>query len=69
MFRAGKKRIGVGCSFCIFIFILTSSVVPWGRFLPLRADLVAAGKTEAEGGTGGALRFWEWSEEQVKRYL
>jgi hypothetical protein len=44
-------------------------VVPWGRILPIRKDLVAATKTEAEGGTGGAHKFWEWNEEQVKPYL
>lgn len=44
-------------------------VVPWGRILPIRKDLVAATKTEAEGGTGGAAKFWEWNEEQVKPYL
>jgi len=43
-------------------------IVPWGRFFPLRKDLEAAAKTEAEGGTGTGLKFWEWSEEQVKAY-
>lgn len=37
--------------------------------MDLRADLVAASKTEAEGGTGIGKRFWEWTEEQVKSYL
>ncbi|KAH6673463.1 hypothetical protein B0J14DRAFT_481810 [Halenospora varia] len=44
-------------------------IVPWGRFLPLRKDLVVACKTVAEGGTGIAEKFWEWSEEQVRLYL
>jgi retinol dehydrogenase 12 len=44
-------------------------VVPWGRFLPLRKDFEAASKTEAEGGTGVGLQFWDWTEEQVKPYL
>lgn len=43
-------------------------VVPWGRFSLLRKDLEAAAKTEAQGGTGTGLKFWEWSEEQVKAY-
>lgn len=44
-------------------------IAPWGRFAPsLREDLVASLKTEAEGGTGVAAKFWEWSEEQVKNY-
>ncbi|PBP24810.1 short chain dehydrogenase reductase [Diplocarpon rosae] len=44
-------------------------IIPWGRFGPLRADLEEASKSQEEGGTGIATRFWEWSEEQVKPYL
>jgi len=44
-------------------------VVPWGRFYPIRKDLLNAVKSEKEGGTGGAYKFWEWTEEQVKAYL
>ncbi|KAF4617066.1 hypothetical protein G7Y89_g15081 [Cudoniella acicularis] len=44
-------------------------IIPWGRFYPIRKDLVAATKTKAEGGNGGAHNFWEWTEEQVKPYL
>ncbi|KAI1772895.1 putative short-chain dehydrogenase [Hypoxylon cercidicola] len=46
-----------------------SWVVPWGRMLPIRKDLVAATKTEEEGGNGTAKKFWEWTEEQVKPYV
>lgn len=56
-----------------FSAILTSTkkkVLPWGRFAPaLRQDLVTSLKTKAEGGTGIAAEFWEWSEEQVKAYV
>jgi retinol dehydrogenase 12 len=44
-------------------------VVPWGRFYPIQKNLVQATKTEAEGGTGNGLKFWEWTEEQVKPYV
>jgi len=44
-------------------------VVPWGRFAPLRKDLLEASKTKEEGGTGIAKQFWEWTEEQVTAYL
>jgi len=44
-------------------------IIPWGRIAPLRKDIEAAGKSEKEGGTGVAAKFWEWSEEQVKSYL
>ncbi|KAF2810569.1 NAD(P)-binding protein [Mytilinidion resinicola] len=46
-----------------------SWVVPWGRILPIRKDLVAATKSEAEGGNGNAAKFWDWTEEQIKPYL
>jgi hypothetical protein len=49
--------------------LLIVTVVPWGRYMPLREDLEAASKTEAEGGTGIAAKFWDWTEEQVKPYL
>ena len=48
--------------------LLTGLVVPWGRHMPLRKDLEAAAKSEAEGGTGTAAKFWDWTEEQVKPY-
>lgn len=31
--------------------------------------MVFATKPEAEGGTGGNQKLWEWSEEQVAAYL
>ena len=48
---------------------LPSLVIPFGRFHPLRPDLLGATKLETEGGTGGAYKFWEWNEDQVKSYL
>ncbi|KAI1325341.1 putative estradiol 17 beta-dehydrogenase [Xylariaceae sp. FL0255] len=44
-------------------------IAPWGRVLPLRADLPNAIKSESEGGTGGVKKFWDWNEEQVKDYF
>ncbi|KAK7738523.1 short-chain alcohol dehydrogenase [Cytospora paraplurivora] len=44
-------------------------VIPFGRVYPIREDMVLATRTEAEGGTGGNLRLWEWSEAQVAPYL
>lgn len=44
-------------------------VIPWGRVAPVRKDLIEATKTEAEGGNGTALKFWEWTEKQIKPYL
>jgi hypothetical protein len=47
---------------------LIKIVVPWGRYMPLRKDLEAGAKTEAEGGTGVASKFWDWTEEQIKPF-
>ncbi|KAK3379066.1 hypothetical protein B0T24DRAFT_568810 [Lasiosphaeria ovina] len=44
-------------------------VAPWGKFWNVARDMVDGTKTEAEGGTGIARRFWEWTEEQVAPYL
>lgn len=44
-------------------------VAPWGRFDTMREDIVQASKHVEEGGTGIGLKFWEWTEEQVKPYL
>lgn len=30
--------------------------------------MVKGSKTEAEGGTGHAKRFWEWTDEQVSQH-
>ena len=57
------------CAGVLEIHLLTFTVVPWGRFAPLRADLEASSKSEAEGGTGIGNKFWEWSEDQVKSFL
>lgn len=49
--------------------LLTMSiVVPFGRIYPIRSHMERATKVEAEGGTGGTLKLWEWTEEQVKSY-
>ncbi|KAH8665074.1 short-chain dehydrogenase [Tricladium varicosporioides] len=44
-------------------------IIPWGRYLDIRKDLIDATKTEAEGGTGVGLKFWEWNEAQIQPYL
>ncbi|KAB5522168.1 putative estradiol 17 beta-dehydrogenase [Coniochaeta sp. 2T2.1] len=44
-------------------------VAQFGRFYLPRKDLIKATKLESEGGTGGAYKFWEWNEEQVKPNL
>ncbi|OKL64712.1 hypothetical protein UA08_00525 [Talaromyces atroroseus] len=46
-----------------------SWLIPWGRFYPISQDLVQATKPEDEGGAGTSLKFWDWSEEQVKKFV
>ncbi|KAI0200654.1 short-chain dehydrogenase [Astrocystis sublimbata] len=43
-------------------------IVPWGRIENIRPDLLAGTKSEGEGGTGHAQRWWAWSEEQTGKY-
>ncbi|KAF6804136.1 putative short-chain dehydrogenase [Colletotrichum sojae] len=45
-----------------------SWVVPFGRIIPIRKDLIDATKTVKEGGNGTAQQFWEWSEGHVRPY-
>jgi hypothetical protein len=62
-------------SFCIFSrnYLMNhntnNTVIPWGRFGPVRKDLKEAAIPLSEGGTGIAKKFWEWNEEQVKPYV
>ncbi|PGG95895.1 hypothetical protein GX51_08074 [Blastomyces parvus] len=44
-------------------------IIPWGRVASVRKDLIEATKPEAEGGNGTALKFWEWTEKQIRAYL
>ncbi|KAI1147450.1 putative estradiol 17 beta-dehydrogenase [Nemania diffusa] len=43
-------------------------VIPFGRFHPIRHDLNAATKSEAEGGNGTTAKFWDWSEAQIAEF-
>ncbi|KAI1767455.1 putative short-chain dehydrogenase [Hypoxylon sp. FL1150] len=67
--NGGYTLLYAGLSPDITIEKSGSWVVPWGRILPIRKDLVAATKTVEEGGNGTAQKFWEWTEEQIKPYF
>jgi len=41
---------------------------PWGRVLDIRKDHVAAMKSQKEGGTGIAAKFWDWCDSTTKQY-
>ncbi|KAF3763927.1 NAD(P)-binding protein [Cryphonectria parasitica EP155] len=44
-------------------------IVPWGRIVRVRPDLVEAVLPREQGGNGNAQAFWEWNEKQIKDYL
>ncbi|KAF3056310.1 hypothetical protein GL218_06515 [Daldinia childiae] len=46
-----------------------SWVIPWGRVRLVRKDLIEATKTEEEGGNDTAKKFWDWTDEQVNKYI
>jgi len=44
--------------------------VPWGKWHPgPKEDIVRALKSEEEGGTGEARKFWEWCERETRKYI
>ena len=51
------------------ITLTKSLVIPWGRTANIRKDLENGSRSEEEGGTGIALKFWNWSEQQVKAFM
>ena len=43
--------------------------IPWARWHPaLRKDILKSLKSEKEGGTGEASKFWDWCEHIVSEY-
>ncbi|KAF5013815.1 hypothetical protein FDECE_234 [Fusarium decemcellulare] len=46
-----------------------SWVGPFGRFMPIRSDLMEATKPQEEGGNGHARKLWDWTEDQVGKYM
>jgi len=43
-------------------------IAPWGRILPQRPDIVAGMKSEQDGGSGVAAKFWEYCEKETSQY-
>jgi hypothetical protein len=44
-------------------------IIPWGRLHPSpKKEIADSLKSENEGGTGLASRFWAWCEEQARDY-
>ncbi|KAI0884829.1 NAD(P)-binding protein [Annulohypoxylon maeteangense] len=46
-----------------------SHIAPWGRLMTTPNAMVAASKNKSEGGAGFGREFWDWSDEQVKKYI
>jgi hypothetical protein len=66
--RSRELGVRVDSLICVDLADM-SPVAPFGRFLPIRADVLKGSLSETEGGTGTAEKFWAWSEEQTKPYL
>ena len=43
-------------------------IAPWGRVANVRADIAAGLESKEEGGSGAALKFWNWSEKETRQY-
>ncbi|KAI1381384.1 NAD(P)-binding protein [Hypoxylon crocopeplum] len=44
-------------------------LAPWGRFWNVSKHMIAASKSQSEGGTGVARQFWDWTEFQVNLHI
>lgn len=45
-----------------------SYIIPWGRVAKLKSDIEEATRSQNEGGTGVAKRFYDWCETEVAAY-
>lgn len=46
-----------------------SYAIPWGKWhIQPKKEFLNALKSEEEGGTGEALLFWNWCDEQTRQY-
>ncbi|KAF2104428.1 NAD(P)-binding protein [Rhizodiscina lignyota] len=43
-------------------------IIPWGRIGWMRSDITANLRGKEEGGLGGAEKFWDWCEQELKEY-
>jgi retinol dehydrogenase-12 len=64
----GYTELFAACSPDITASKSGSYVAPWGRILPQRADIEAAMKSEKDGGSGVAAKFWEYCDEETSQY-
>ncbi|EME79760.1 uncharacterized protein MYCFIDRAFT_37548 [Pseudocercospora fijiensis CIRAD86] len=44
-------------------------MIPWGRWQPIRSDLMDAVKAVADGGNGHAQEFWDWCSVQCAAFM
>ena len=64
----GYTELFAACSPDITASQSGSYVAPWGRILPQRKDIAAAMKSEKDGGSGVATKFWEYCDEETSQY-
>ncbi|KKY14962.1 putative short-chain dehydrogenase [Phaeomoniella chlamydospora] len=46
-----------------------SYIVPWGRIANFPQHLAMGMKAEEEGGNGKAQQFWEWCEQETRKFI
>jgi retinol dehydrogenase 12 len=65
----GYTELWSGLSDCITIEDSGAYIAPWGKLGHVRADVAAGLKIKEEGGSGAAIKFWDWSVKETKQYL
>lgn len=64
----GYTELWAGCSPDLTASQNGAYVAPWGRVYSVRGDVTSGLKSEKEGGTGTAEKFWAWCEKETKPY-
>jgi retinol dehydrogenase 12 len=44
-------------------------IIPWGRIVVPKKEIKNAMKSEEEGGTGVAERFYKWCDGETRKYV
>jgi NAD(P)-dependent dehydrogenase (short-subunit alcohol dehydrogenase family) len=64
----GYTELYAACSPGVTASQSGSYIAPWGRVLAQRADIEAAAKSEEDGGSGTAAKFWEYCDKETAQY-
>jgi NAD(P)-dependent dehydrogenase (short-subunit alcohol dehydrogenase family) len=64
----GYTELWAGCSPDLTASQNGAYVAPWGRVYTVRGDVTRGLKSQNEGGTGTAEKFWAWCEKETNPY-